>query len=114
MHRVHLLNISIWRRYRPASVPEIGRWIATDREAWFVSHVLLRDMIWMSAVLAVVARLALSERGDIGMSEVVWWPVRWIEISGHWSRQGLVSVGHGEWVAVRGHSNQQNVILKFI
>ena len=114
MHRVQLLNISIWRRYRPASMPEVGRWIATDREAWFVSHVLLRDMIWVSAVLTVVARLALSERGGIGMSEVVWWPVRRIEISGHWSRQRLVSVGHGEWVAVRGHSNQQNVILKFI
>ena len=81
-------------------MPEIGWWIATDRKAWFVSHVLLRDMIWMSTVLAVVARLALSERGDIGMSEVVWWSVRWIEISGHWSRQWLVSVGHGQWVAV--------------
>ena len=81
-------------------MPEVGRRIATDREAWFVSHVLLRDMIWVSAVLTVVARLALSERGGIGMSEVVWWPVRRIEISGHWSRQRLVSVGHGEWVAV--------------
>ena len=100
MCRVQFLNVSISRRYRPTSVPEIGRWIATDRKAWFVSHVLLRNMIWMSAVLAVVARLALSERGGIGMSEVVWWPVRWIEISGHWSRQWLVSVGHGEWVAV--------------
>ena len=59
-------------------MPEIGRWIATDRKAWLVSHVLLRHMIWMSTVFAVVARLALSERGGIGMSEVVWWPVRWI------------------------------------
>ena len=78
MCRVQFLNISISRRYRPTSVPEIGRWIATDRKAWFVSHVLLRHMIWMSTVFAVVARLALSERGGIGMSKVVWWPVRWI------------------------------------
>ena len=76
-------------------------WITTDREAWFIRHILLGNMIRMPTAVSIEGRIALSERGRIRVPEVVSWPVWWMEVSCNrsWQRR-LVSVGHGKWVAV--------------
>ena len=101
MGRVQVLDVLIWRRYGPTTMPEMSLWITTDREAWFIRHILLGNMIRMSTAVSIEGRIALSERGGVRVPEVVSWPVGWMEISCYRSRQRrLVSVGHGKWVAV--------------
>ena len=101
MSRVQVLDVLVWRRYRPATMPEMSLWITTDREAWFIRHILLRNMIRMPTAISIEGRIALSQRRRVGVPEAVSWPVGWMEVPCYRSWQGrLVSVGHGKWVAV--------------
>ena len=82
-------------------MPEMSLWITTDRQAWFIRHILLRNMIWMSTAVSIEGRITLPERGRVRVPEVVSWPVGRMEVSCYRSWQWrLVSVGHGKWVAV--------------